>query len=252
MSKRFKGKTCVYCTIEGIADTGDHVFAREFLPVEQRSNISQVPACNPCNGEKAALEHYLTAVLPFGGRHADAMENLETAVPPRLAKNQKLHRSLAKDQSRVWTREKSGLLVPSLTVPIDSNKLERLISFITRGLMWHHWNVVLGPDCFVDVHSLTGHCERVFHSFNKMQVKDRVANDIGAGAFVYKGIQGVDNPAVSIWELSIYGGMKMASADGKDLMSKFGVMTGPKRIQDRATELSTPTGLHRSLVPSVE
>jgi hypothetical protein len=52
----------------------------------------------------------------------------------------------------------------------------------------------------------------------------------------YKGAQGVDNDMVSFWTVSLYGGLKMAGADGKDFMSKFGVMTGPKRIVERAEE----------------
>jgi hypothetical protein len=29
MSKKFKGKICVYCGVEGISETADHVIARE-------------------------------------------------------------------------------------------------------------------------------------------------------------------------------------------------------------------------------
>ena len=63
MGKRFKGKTCVYCA--GASETGDHILAREFVPVAHRSQIPQVPACRRCNKDKSDLEHYLTAVLPF-------------------------------------------------------------------------------------------------------------------------------------------------------------------------------------------
>lgn len=30
--------------------------------------------------KKAALEAYITAILPFGGRHGDAMDNLTTRL----------------------------------------------------------------------------------------------------------------------------------------------------------------------------
>jgi hypothetical protein len=42
------------------------------VPVAYRSQIPQVPACIRCNRDKSDLEHYLTAVLLFGGRHANA------------------------------------------------------------------------------------------------------------------------------------------------------------------------------------
>jgi hypothetical protein len=81
MSRLFKGKTCVYCAVPGAADTGDHVLARQFVAVAHRGQIPKVPACSVCNGKKAALESYLMAVLPFGGRHADALNNLTANVP---------------------------------------------------------------------------------------------------------------------------------------------------------------------------
>src|ERR1700693_690251 len=111
MSKRFKGKTCVYCGAAPSTTTGDHVFAREFFINARRGNLPKVPACEACNHEKSKLEHYLTAVLPFGGRHTDSAQNLSTLVEPRLAKNAKLHSALS-----------AGLLVPVSTLPIDGDK----------------------------------------------------------------------------------------------------------------------------------
>ena len=77
MPRRFKfaGKTCAYCATQ-TATTADHVFSREFFLVKHRGNLPQAPACHHCNSAKSKLEHYLTAVLPFAGSHADAAENL--------------------------------------------------------------------------------------------------------------------------------------------------------------------------------
>jgi hypothetical protein len=184
--------------------------------------------------DKSDLEHYLTTVLLFGGRHADAAANLQNDGPRRLAKNPKLHRELVRGSSRISTRETSGLVVRALTVPIDGEKVEKLVGFIVRGLMSHHWNIVLGPDCFVDVLSLTGRGESFFARYRRMRARNRVRANIGNGALVYEGAQGTDNPQVSVWQLSIYGGAKMASAHGADFTSKFGVFTGPQRIKRRA------------------
>jgi hypothetical protein len=131
MSKRFKGKTCVYCAAAPSTRTGDHVFAREFFIDVRRRNLPKVPACEACNNEKSKLEHYLTAVLPFGGRHADSTENLSTLVTPRLA-----------GQGQIWSRE-GGLIVPVRTLPVDGEKIGRLFEFITKALLWHHWKVIL-------------------------------------------------------------------------------------------------------------
>jgi hypothetical protein len=236
MGKRFKGKTCVYCAIEGASESCDHVFAREFVPVDYRPQIPQAPACKSCNGEKSNLEHYLTAILPFGGRHGDAEANLKNDGQRRLAKNQRLHRELAKGSARQWSRELSGLLVNTLTIPIDGEKVEQLVGFITRGLMWHHWNVVLGRDCFVDVLSLTARGESFFARYGRLNARERVKADIGNGALVYEGAQGTDNPKVSVWQLSLFGGIKMIDAEGAQTTYRFGVMTGPQSVKTLAEE----------------
>lgn len=236
MSKRFKGKTCAYCAVPEASTTGDHVLAREFVAVEHRNQIPKVPACDGCNNRKSALETLFTAVLPFGGRHADASANLTVNVPKRLARHPKLHQSLAAGQSQVWSREPSGLLVRSLALPLDGERLEELVDLIVRGLMFHHWGVALGADMHVGVFTLTRYGEALFASYLNSNAKQRVSNNIGAGAFVYEAVQGVDNDTVSMWRLSIYGGMTMDSGDGKHAMSSFGVMTGPQRIIDRAEQ----------------
>src|SRR5260370_9406528 len=115
MSKRYKGKTCVYCVVAQ-SDTADHVLAREFVPITHRPQIPKVPACRRCNKTKSDLEHYLTAVLLFGGSHRDAATNLQDHGARRLAKNLRLHRRLAPGRSRVRTREPSVLIVRALTV----------------------------------------------------------------------------------------------------------------------------------------
>jgi len=105
MGKRYKGKTCVYCAAAGKSETVDHVLARQFVPGSSQITIPQVPACRQCNKDKSDLEHYLTTVLPFGGRHIDAAANLQNEGPRRLAKNKKVHRELAQGRARIWTRE---------------------------------------------------------------------------------------------------------------------------------------------------
>jgi len=150
MSKQFKGKPCVYCAGANIAETGDHVFAREFFLPPQRANLPKVPACNRCNGDKSNLEHYLTALLPFGGRQADASTNLTTMVPKRLESNRRLHRGLTRGIKTVWTTEPSGLYVRTLALPFDGENLEQLLALIVRGLMWHHWQVLVAADSFVE------------------------------------------------------------------------------------------------------
>jgi hypothetical protein len=144
MGKGSKGKTCVYCAAVPAA-TMDHVFAREFFLVDRRPNLPKVPACAACNGAKSSLEHYLTAVLPFGGQHADGLVHLTEMVPGRLAHNQKLARQLSEGLS---TNVVLGEATPAITIPIDPDKVGALFALIAKGLVWHHWQVLLPLDSF--------------------------------------------------------------------------------------------------------
>ena len=97
---------------------GDHIFAREFFLLSARSNLPQAPICSECNNEKSKLEHYLTAVLPFGGRHADASETLASMVRKRLEKNVKLHRNLMAGQKIVPVSEQEGKPEETIAIPL--------------------------------------------------------------------------------------------------------------------------------------
>jgi hypothetical protein len=209
MSKRFKDKTCVYCAAAPSTTAGDHVFAREFFIDVRRGNLPKVPACEACNNEKSRLEHYLTAVLPFGGRHADSTKNLSTLVAPRLAKNARLHNELNAGQGQIWSRE-GGLIVPVRTLPVDGEKIGRLFEFITKALLWHHWKVILEPGrhgLWSGLLSPVG--VQLHRSFFAMNGNARVSANLGEGTFTYEGLQGTDIPEMSVWLFSMYGGMKL-------------------------------------------
>lgn len=233
MSKRFKGKTCVYCCTS-LAESGDHVFAREFFLREHRAGLPKVPACLQCNRDKSELEHYLTAVLPFGGRHRDARLTLEGMVPDRLAKNARLYRLLQQGRDGIWVPDAAGLQVPTMTIPFDGEKLERLFGLIARGLTWHHWQTLLGSDCTVQVLSLTKAGERFFEPYLRMRANVRVDETLAGGAVSYEGAQGTDNPQVTAWRISLYGGVLLADGESRETCSKMGIFTGPTRIFESA------------------
>ena len=75
MSKKYKGKVCVYCAVRK-SDSADHVVAREFFPDTHRDDLPKAPACQSCNRGKADLERKLTALLPFGSGHEAAVQTL--------------------------------------------------------------------------------------------------------------------------------------------------------------------------------
>lgn len=232
MGKKFKNKICVYCGEAAASKTADHVFAREFVALEHRGHLPKVPACVACNAVKSSYEHYLTAVLPFGARHASALENLTENVPKRLSKNQKLLRTLNVGLARNWYKAPSGVIQPTLALPLNIKNLFALVGMMARGLMFHHWGVILDRGINVKVLHLTKYDEVVIRQNIDLNAKQRIKNNLGRGALEYEGAQGVDNDSVSVWLISIYGGIRTISDDEAEPRSNFGVFTGPSTIID--------------------
>jgi hypothetical protein len=231
MSKKFKGKTCVYCG--GVSTEPDHVFAREFFLTADRAALPKVPVCRDCNSSKSDLEHYVVSVAPFGARHVSAKENLETMVPKRLARNAPLLRSLAAHHHRVWADDEFGLLVPHMTLPIDHTRMSELFVFIAKGLLWYHWQVRLLETDSVSVTMLTAAGERLFDErFFNVPVGDRVSADLGNGTVRYDGVQAVDMPQLSVWRVRMLGGVRFGDSALGATSSMVGLITGPGEVVD--------------------
>lgn len=232
MGKKFKGKLCAYCAVAR-SGTEDHVFAREFFLPEDRNNLPKAPACISCNNEKSRLEQYFTSVLPFGGRHDQAAVNLQTRVPPRLRQNRKLREELATTMRPAWLRENEGLFLPGFTIGIDGKRLEDLVSYIVRGLTWYHWRTYLSQQDFVVVMFLTGGGAAGFQEYVfALKAARQVSKDLGRGTVRYEGKQAVDPPELTIWRLSMYGGLLLSgeqngSATPAETSSQWVVITGP-------------------------
>jgi hypothetical protein len=216
MSKRFKGKTCAYCATEGSSQTGDHVFAREFFPLDRRSNLPKVAACERCNNEKSKLEHYLTAVLPFGGNLDVSSHILNDLVPGRLAKNAKLHQHLAANQGSMLINRR-GVIERAMTVPIDANQLQGLFRYIVRGLAAHHWDTIIPAAHFVGVAILTEFGESIVGPMLEKNGRARAHASVAGGIFEYAGVQAVDDPFLTVWCFKAYGGVTLGGDPGETL-----------------------------------
>lgn len=238
MSKKFRGKLCVYCAAR-VSGTRDHVVAREFFLESRRSNLPQVPACLICNGAKSKLEHYLMSVLPFGGVHADAAENLQTQVPRRLERNQRLLRELSAGRKQVWARAGEGILLPTISLPLNFTAVDDLFRYIVKGLMWHHWSVYLTNEHFVTVIALTAEGDRFFRDrFFGASVTDSIANDLGSGTFNYSAVQSTSYPELSVWRITMYGGISLGGDPNapNENTTSIGAFTGHIRIRENARD----------------
>ena len=230
MSKKFKGKICVYCG-DAISVTSDHVFAREFFLENQRANLPKVPACEKCNNSKSFLEHYLTSILPFGGLHMQAQETLKTMVPKRLAVNKKLHRILRDGMTRL---EYNGASRGSL-LPLDGEAVNRLFEFIAKGLSWFHWGSIIEKTSIVSSMALTKTGVALFlDHFFVLNAKACIEKTIGDRIFSYKGIQAVDSDQITVWLFEVYAGLRMTEKDDLECYSNvIGVVTCPMFPKER-------------------
>jgi hypothetical protein len=145
MSKRYRGKRCVYCGRPGVPDTGDHVIARAFFPQVANLELPQVPACSACNNAKSLLEHELASVLPFGARNAAGSRVLHEQVPGRLERNAPQHRALQAEWDRQWRGDYAPRSEQDMTLPLDGGLVVRWCEYMMIGLAWHHWHADLTP-----------------------------------------------------------------------------------------------------------
>ena len=214
MSKLYREKRCTYCGRAGISDTGDHVVARGFFLPSERESLPQVPACMQCNNQKSHLEHHLLTVLPFGARHDAAGRTLAELVPGRLRKNASLHRGLLDAWNRQWRGEYAPRGISPMTLPLDSRKVTKLCEYIMIGLAWHHWRADLAPPNQVRAEFFHPAGAAAFETlFANPRWGERLDVAIGAGTFVYRAAQDLNEPSRSIWRFSIYG-MVMGGVPG--------------------------------------
>jgi hypothetical protein len=203
MGKGYKDVPCVYCALR-VAVTADHVIARGFFPKDNRSGLPKVPACYECNNDKSKLEHSLTAIMPFGARHAGAGAAI-AMTEPKLANNRKFHSNLAAGMIYSMRSVNGGARLPEMTIPVDHRDIERLCEFIVKGLVRHHWKVALGPDQFVRASFLSEAVRQRFDLFFEGAARAKVQHDYGNGVFAYEGMQSQECPELTLWKMSIYG-----------------------------------------------
>jgi len=230
MSKKYKNKTCVYCA-ENLSSTGDHIFAKEFFLKNQRANLPKAPSCRRCNNDKSKLEHYLTTILAFGGRHDDALDNLKKMVPKRLKKNRKLHKRLSSEMKKVWLLQDSGIYSKQTSLKIEGKAILELMDYIVRGIYWRNYKKVLEKDTFVTNLALTNYGEEYFNKhFFSVEGFEFYSESLGSETIAYKGVIDPLNSNFSSWIISFYGGLKMydSTLQKDDVSERIGAITVPE------------------------
>jgi len=235
MSKKHKGKRCVYCaTNESI--TSDHVVAREFFPISKRAGLPQAPSCKTCNTQKSKLENYAMTILPFASTHEAAVEMIQRKAAGRLARNLKLKAQLQQGINRIWLESIDGLILPTITLPVEGQNLTELFSMIVRGLFWHSWRTILPKDYFVDIYCFNRKGVDFFRdNYLRLSQNNFIQKQLGGGVFTYSCTRGDEDPGISIWEMSFYDGAMIAGHDSKGELRQlyFCGLTGPMGVRNK-------------------
>ncbi len=240
MSKKYKGKTCVYCQERPSIRQGDHVFSRELFLESERANLIKVPACDECNNDKSKYEHYLTSLLPFGGLHSDAKEHLSTLVFPRIEKNQQLKRELSAGMEYVKRIDENGNESRVLTIPFNGDVYTGLFEYIVKALSWFHWGAYIENNSSVLTIALTKYGKEMFeqHLF-ALNTKNTIDETLGKDTVKYYGVQAVDNEQITVWKFEVFNGLVVSNSedDGFHKSTCIGAISGPPKLVNQFREL---------------
>jgi hypothetical protein len=124
----------------------------------------------------------------------------------------------------------------AMTVPVDWGKVERLFTYIARGLAWF-----TSTSCSwvrIARFAASRSWVRTGDGSDTSSGSTRAGGSTGAfgqGTFRYRGAQTTDNPLITFWEFSVYGGIRTRSSG--DAPHDIGLMTGPKHIWDRGRQI---------------
>ena len=160
--------------------------------------------------------------------------------PGRLARNQKLASGLSAGLSSTIV---PGRETPAMTIPIDPEKVGELSALIAKGLLWHHWQVLLAPDAFgVRAEMLSAAGEQFYNEALVMNSGARVGETLGNGTFSYEGAQSAETPELSVWRFSAFGGLTLSGdldAPG-EISTLIGAMTASNALLARLKAMESP------------
>jgi hypothetical protein len=152
----------------------------------------------------------------------------------RLARNRKLHQVLVDGLRlrKIKHPDASPSDTTALTMPIDNQSFRRLFALITKGLVWHHWRIVLGTGTLVRAEPISDSWSRVYGLFFTMKGVNRVKVDLGEGTFCYEGLQAEEPQELSLWRFSIYGGVCLArqGTSSNAISTQVLAITGPSNV----------------------
>ena len=237
-SKKYQEKYCVYC-VDGISEGADHVICREFFPPDCRRGLPKAPACKPCNSRKSELEHYLTAVLPFGSDHETALQSQVEKVKRRLWRNPALKDELRSGRRPVSLKARNGKTTITTSLPFQPDLLAEYCGFVVKGLVWHEWSTIIPKDYLVEVMPVSQHGLLFFRDLLKMSPELRQERSFANGGLRYICTRNREDAAFSVWHIKLYDDLLLAGLVQEDTLERVHIcaLTGPPSIRSKIERL---------------
>lgn len=194
-------KSCDYCG--KAATTVDHVVPRCLFPVKNPGTLVTVPACKKCNADKATDDDYLRDMMVIdidNSRHPVAQELLRGKVA-RSARSNRSHlaRDIRSYSKLIPRHSKGGLYLGHLLgTPLQSDRVNRIIKWITRGLYFKINGVVLREDYVCDVRRVD--VFRVDLAIKNMNdLGDTLWRTIGDNVFACLHVRNSEDHSSTLW-----------------------------------------------------
>lgn len=151
-------------------------------------------------------------------------------VPKRLARNAAVRRQVKRGlEDARWVPGPTGLWQRTSIVVMDTKQIEAWITYLTIGLIWHHWGVLVVGQTDIEPMLLTPQGEKIYAPLFDLKASRRVpVTSIGGDALIYEAVMDRDNPLGSLWRFAIYGGAQLGGDDPRVRASTYYVVVTPQ------------------------
>ena len=198
---------CVYCGANP-ATTGDHVVPKCLFIPPLPQDVVVVPACRACNEDKSQDDSYLRDILVMdyqGSENPVAREIFQTKVMRSAKRNRSDAVRTAMRQARsISLFSPSGLYLGRLpSFDLDEGRINRIFSYIIRGLYYKTVRERLPNDCSIGVRRVNAKdANDVFHIIKGLGGNGPY--DLGKGIFTCAFMYATEEPVISFWLLWFY------------------------------------------------
>jgi hypothetical protein len=192
-----EAKICCYCGTRK-ATTRDHVPPKAIFNSPLPYDLITVPACFECNNTASINDERFTAFLGMhvGKEKGTADKLFQERTRPIIRHNRKLGNYLFSNMKRFFLASDSGNIEKVFGMLWDSEVHDSVIEKITRGLFYHHYKTIIGPNVKIRVHWY-----RRLPDFNLNMLHRKSIQD---GAFTYYYNKAQDCDYDSIWVFQFY------------------------------------------------